>query len=107
MEKTEAEPNLLQDLRMHKRVSVLWNARVCHGENETECRILDVCLTGVGIQLGEELEHGITVEIHISDCGMLAGRVVRSRAGRTAVSLESSPETIRATLLSRARLDEN
>lgn len=107
MKKTEAEQNLLRDLRRHTGVSVSWSAMIRHGDKEAECRILDVCQTGVGIRLGYELEHGKGVELYIPNIGVLAGRVMWSKAGRAGILLDSSPDAMRATLYSRAQLDEN
>lgn len=106
MGKTDPERNLLQEMREHKRVSVSWDARIRHGQTEEGGQILDVSLTGVGIQLENDLEPGIDLEIDIPGIGVLKGRVVWSMSGRSGVLFSSNPDKIRTTLFSRARLDE-
>lgn len=106
MGKTDEERNVLEDLREHKRVSVAWDARVKYDEKEAECRILDASLSGVRIETKDEIKPGIDIELDIPDVGVLTGKVVWSISGRAGILLNSNPDTIRATLFSRARLVE-
>lgn len=106
MGKTDPEQNILQELREHRRVSVSWDARVRHEEDEAECQILDVSLTGIGIQLESELQPGIEIELDIPDIGVLAGKIVWAMGSRAGILLSSNPDTIRATLFSKARLED-
>lgn len=106
MGKTDLEQNIQHELREHRRVTVSWDACVRHEEEETECQILDVSMTGIGIQTEGELKPGIEIELDIPEVGVLAGKIVWSMGSRAGILLSSNPDTIRATLFSRARLED-
>ncbi len=106
MGKTDPEQNILQELREHRRVSVSWDARLRHEDDEAECQILDISMTGIGIETEGELKPGIEIELDIPEVGVLAGKIVWSMGSRAGILLSSNPDTIRATLFSRARLED-
>ena len=61
-------------------------------------------MTGIGIETGGELKPGVEMERDIPEVGVLAGKIVWSMGSRAGILLSSNPDTIRATLFSRARL---
>lgn len=106
MGKTDPEQNIQHELREHRRVTVSWDACVRYEEEETECQILDISLTGIGIKAESDLKPGIKIELDIPDIGVLAGKIVWAMRGRAGILLSSNPDTIRAMLFSRARQED-
>ena len=81
-----------ENRRVHRRVVMEKDTRICHGGGAARARILNISAGGAGLQMEMRLPDSTEITVEIENIGLIPARIVRQMADGVAVKFEFSEE---------------